>query len=199
MGQYFDNDLSLDNNPIDIYFQINSRPFHFTSLPGVFSNKHLDMGSRLLIEQVLKLNLTGKVLDLGCGYGVIGLTILAFKPHCVLTCADINERACVCTRTNANSMKLSVSGIVVSDGFANIPDLFDFIILNPPIRAGKKVIYPMFLEAQQHLNENGSLIIVIRKDQGAISAHRYITDIFGNGELLSRDRGYHIYQYIKRS
>lgn len=197
MAQYFENDDSLNDKLIDIHFKINDHAFRFVSLPGVFSNHRLDMGSRLLIEQVLKLNLTGKVLDLGCGCGVIGLSINYFNDEIDLTMSDINKRACACAYMNTQKLALKNVKIIESNIFENIEEQFNHIIINPPIRAGKKVIYQMFLEAHQYLLDEGTLLIVIRKEQGAESAHKYIQGIFGNGSLLYRKHGYHIYRYTK--
>lgn len=196
MAQYFENDPSLSQEQIQVHYKINDHTFTLTSVPGVFSNRNLDMGSRLLIEQTLKLNITGKVLDLGCGYGPIGLTLYYFNKDISLTLSDINSSACVCARKNAQDLKLNVN-VIESNAFEQINEEFDLILFNPPIRAGKQTIYQMFLEAHQHLNEGGRLIIVIRKDQGAISAHEYIQSVFGNGSLLYRKHGYHLYSYTK--
>jgi len=199
MAQYFENDESLSDEQYTVHFQINGHPFQFVTLPGVFSNRHLDMGSRLLIEQILKINLTGTVLDLGCGYGCIGLTIKYFNRSIDMSLSDINLRACTCTRMNSEKLGLDDVNVIESDSFSGIDGKFDTIVFNPPIRTGKKVIYQMFLEARSHLNDNGQFIIVIRKDQGALSAHEYIQSIFDTGELLFRKHGYHIYRYSIRS
>ena len=84
----------------------------------------------------------------------------------------------------------------VSDGLNNVVGLFDQIVINPPIRAGKKVIYKMFEEAKGLLNTNGSLFFVMRKSHGSESAQKFVTSVFGNCTLLKRDKGYYIYQAI---
>ena len=100
-------------------------------------------------------------------------------------------------KDNIKKLKLVNVTCLQSDIYQNVEGLFDSIVINPPIRAGKKVIYAMFKGAYDYLIDGGSLFIVIRKSHGAFSARDYITSIFGNCTLLKRDKGYYIYQATK--
>jgi len=162
---------------------------------GVFSKNYVDKGSNLLIETI-KPRVKSKVLDIGCGYGVIGLSLYTKEPSIILTLADINERAVNLARENAVANKISAK-VLQSDGFENIDNQFDLIVFNPPIRAGKDVYYKIITESNNHLVGGGSLIIVIRKKQGGPSLMKYLKEIFGNCKKLNRSGGYWIIQSTK--
>lgn len=196
MSHYYLNDPLLASKESLINFEICGRKISLYSDNGVFSKGKLDEGTRLLLEAILPLPLEGKILDLGSGIGTIGLTILRFFKDVEVTCSDVNLRAL--SLVNKNAVMLGVSNrisVLESDVFSNIAeDKFNYIITNPPIRAGKKVTYKMYEESIKHLISGGSLFVVIRKDQGASSAAKYIKEIFGNILLVNRKKGYYIYQ-----
>ena len=130
--------------------------------------------------------------------GTIGLTIAMASPEASITLADINTRALALCEKNAQELGLSQRvTILQSDIYEKIEGQFDSIVVNPPIRAGKRVTYAMYEGAKQRLIDGGSLFIVIRKAQGAPSASKYIEELFGNITLLKRDKGYYIYQAKK--
>lgn len=200
MGQYFDNDPSIKSNQKIISFVINDKQFDFISDNGVFSKGKIDEGSIALLKKLIKYaDIKGDILDLGSGYGTIGLTLAFLYREANFLLIDVNTRACALARMNKTRFNLSNVEIVESNSFEKINDRsFDKIITNPPIRAGKKVIYSMFEEAYKHLRINGELFIVIRKDQGANTASKFIESVFGNITLLGRDKGYYIFKAIKR-
>ena len=137
--------------------------------------------------------LSGSLLDLGCGYGCIGI-MLAKIYDLKLTMTDVNQNAVIYAAKNA-SLNGVKSETFYSDGFLNIAGAFDSIAVNPPIHAGKGVTYRMYGESKNHLNPNGSLYIVIQKKHGAESAHGELAKIFGgsNVETIYKKKGYHIY------
>lgn len=163
----------------------------FQTDAGVFSKKGLDFGSRFLIETV-DLEAVQHVLDLGCGYGPIGLSLAKANSKIQVTMVDINERAVELAKKNALHNRLSERvQILVSDGFEKVAQQkFDCILLNPPIRTGKAVIYQMFAQAKEHLNDSGSFWIVIRKQQGAESARAELTRLFPSVEVVDHKKGY---------
>lgn len=163
----------------------------FQTDAGVFSKKGLDFGSRFLIETV-DLEGVQRVLDLGCGYGPIGLSLAKVDSRILVTMVDINERAVELAKKNALHNRLSERvRILVSDGFGEVAQQkFDIILLNPPIRTGKAVIYQMFGEAKEHLNDSGSFWIVIRKQQGAESARAELARLFPSVEVVDHKKGY---------
>ena len=193
MSHYYQNDESLASRPRDIKYVINDVVFSLTSDRGVFSKNELDEGSRILIETLLPLELGEKVLDLGCGIGPIGLTLAYFHPHLKLTCSDVNTRALALCELNAQSLTLSHRVTCLqSDIYLEIEGKFQTIVSNPPIRAGKKVTYEIYNGAKEHLLEQGSLYIVIRKAQGAKSVKDYLEHLFGNVTVLARSKGYYV-------
>ncbi|MCR5184453.1 MAG: methyltransferase [Bacilli bacterium] len=198
MSHYFVNDPNLASNLHNISFDVNDIHMSLWTDNGVFSKSRVDEGSLAFLKVLLPLKLTGKILDLGCGYGTIGLTIAISSNEARVGLADINTRALALCERNAQELGLSQRvTILQSDIYENIEGPYDSIVVNPPIRAGKKVTYAMYEGAKQYLIDGGSLFVVIRKDQGAPSASKYIEDLFGNITLLKKDKGYYIYQAKK--
>ena len=190
MEHYFTNNSKLKSEFRNVYLHIFEDEIEFISDLGVFSKDKVDYGSKLLIETFLKDNENYEsVLDLGCGYGVIGLTVAKYKSVSV-TLADVNKRALHLTEMNAKRLKLDVN-ILESNIYENINDTFDVIITNPPIRAGKSVITEFIMGASKHLNEDGSLYIVMRKDQGAKSMMETMKSIY-NVNILEKSKGFYI-------
>lgn len=197
MSHYFLHDESLKNEDIDVKFNINNVDFHLVSNNGIFSKNRLDEGSRLLIEELLKLNLNAKLLDLGCGYGPIGLVIKFFFKDADLYLSDVNESCIELAKNNLNRYKLE-GNLILSDGFNNISESdFKYIVFNPPIRIGKEKIYKIYDDAYLHLCSGGCFIIVIRKDKGALSHKKYLDSMFKESYLLNKDKGYFVYIFIK--
>lgn len=200
MGQYFDNDPSIASKERIISYEIYGHKISLVTDNGVFSKDKVDEGSFAFLKVLIPLNLSGRILDLGCGYGPIGLTIAITSPEARVDLADINTRALALCKKNAHTLGLSQRvTILQSDIYENIEGPYDSIVVNPPIRAGKKVTYQMYEGAYQHLIDGGSLFIVIRKNQGGPSASKFIEELFGNVTLLKKDKGYYIYQAKKRT
>ena len=198
MSHYFKDDPNLASNIKTITYEVNGLTMNLFTDNGVFSKSKVDEGSLAFLKVILPLDLGNNILDLGCGYGTIGLTLAVVKKEARITLADINSRALALCRRNAelNNVSQRVT-ILQSDIYTKIEGKYDSIVINPPIRAGKSVTYRMYEEAKQYLIDGGSLLIVIRKAQGAESAAKYIESIFGNIKLLDRHKGYHIYQAVK--
>lgn len=195
MAHYYDIDPQSASKIRDINFEICGRNISLKSDNGVFSKNRVDEGSLAFLKVLLPLNLTGKILDLGCGYGTIGLTIAMFSPTVRVDLADINLRALALCKENAQLLGLGQRVTCLhSNIFENIEGPYDSIVVNPPIRAGKKVTWAMYEGSYQRLIDGGSLYVVIRKNQGAPSASKYIESLFGNCTLLKKDKGYYIYQ-----
>lgn len=192
MSHYFKNDESLESKKRIIKYSINSYSFELNSDLGVFSKNELDPGSELLIKTAIKNNIKGDLLDVGCGYGPIGITLSCLCEISKVDFIDVNRRALNLTMENVKKYCKNSYNVFESNGFENVKDLYDFILINPPIRAGKEVIFKMFEDSIKHLKNDGNLMIVIRKDQGAPSAKTKLLSIFGNCETLDREKGYHI-------
>lgn len=166
----------------------------FETDAGVFSKNELDPGSRLLIESLGALS--GRVLDLGCGWGPVGTFLSLVNPQAQLVMSDVNERALDLARRNLKNNGATAE-VIASDGFAALEGTFDHIATNPPIRAGKALIYGLFDTAHERLREGGALTIVIRKQQGAPSALKHLEETFGNAEVIAKGGGYWIIRSVR--
>lgn len=189
MNHYFSNNQDLDHDFKEIKFTFANTSFIFFSDAGVFSREYIDYGSRVLIETAYKNKITGNCLDLGCGYGVISI-ILHKLLDVKFMGVDINSRAVDLAEKNAELNGCSIA-YFVSDGFNNVKDKFDNILVNPPIRTGKDTIYKMFDDAYEHLNVPGVLWVVIRKQQGALSALKKLEEKY-SCKVVNKDKGYWI-------
>lgn len=180
-----------EHKPARLAFSYRGHALVFDTDSGVFSRLQVDKGSELLLH-TLPEALMGRVLDMGCGYGAIGLSVAKAYPGCSVTLADINERAVALAEQNAKANGLTLRTLV-SDGFEALKEeRFDWILLNPPIRAGKQVIYGMFADAARCLSPQGELWLVIRKQQGAPSAMEYLKGLFTQVQAVEKKGGYWI-------
>ena len=199
MSHYFINDDKVSSNEREISYLVNGISFSLKVDNGVFSKDRLDLGSEFFIETLLKSNLGKNILDIGCGYGPIGLTLAKLTPSLNVTCSDVNTRALALCEKNARLLNLDHRVTCLqSDIYTEIEGLYDSIVSNPPIRAGKKVTYAIYVGAKDHLIDGGSLFIVIRIKQGALSAKKYLEEVFGNATILARKKGFVILRSIKK-
>ena len=193
---YFTKVPRSESRPVDCEWTYRGIPLTFRTDAGVFSKGEVDTGTRLLLE-ALPEEMAGEILDLGCGWGVIGIAVARKWTETRVTMADVNTRALELSRENAKRNRADVS-CVESDGMAALEGrMFDAVITNPPIRAGKQVIYRMFADAAKSLNPGGALYLVIRKQQGAESAIKYLQTIFGSVEKLDRSGGFWVIKAMK--
>ena len=166
----------------------------FLTDSGVFSKKMIDYGSQLLLR-CIELEDGETVLDVGCGYGPLGLTLAkAYKAR--VTMVDINNRALDLAQKNAVANQVETT-IFQSNIYERVEGSFDHVISNPPIRAGKKVVHEIIEKSKDHLMEGGDLTIVIQKKQGAPSAKQKMEDTFENCEVVKKDKGYYILRSVK--
>lgn len=199
MSHYFISDDKVSSNEREISYEINGISFSLTVDNGVFSKNRLDLGSEFFIKTLLKSNLGTNILDIGCGYGPIGLTLAKLTPSLNVTCSDVNTRALALCEKNARLLNLDHRVTCLqSDIYSKIEGLYDSIVSNPPIRAGKKVTYEIYNGARDHLIDGGSLYIVIRKAQGALSAKAYIETLYGNCEIIDKHKGYLVLKAVKK-
>ena len=159
----------------------------FVTDAGVFSRDGLDRGTEVLLNALPPLS--GRILDLGCGWGAVGTVLGAKYPGLEVVMTDINRRAVELSRRNLAANRVTAR-VLEGDGFEAVEGLFDAIVTNPPIRAGKAVIYGLFREAKDRLAPGGVLFVVIRKQQGAPSALKYLGEIFARAEVIDRGSGF---------
>ena len=174
----------------EIEARVLGHDMRFLTDAGVFSRDELDPGSRLLIETAGEIR--GRALDMGCGWGPVGLSLALENPRAEFVMADVNERAVDLSERNRRANGVINAEVILSDGFSSVEGTFDHILTNPPIRAGKQVIYGMFRDAFRFLNAGGLLSVVIRKQQGAPSAKKFLEEVFGNCETIAKSGGYWI-------
>lgn len=171
--------------------------FRFMTDAGVFSKSGVDYGSQVLID-ALELDANAKVLDVGCGYGPIGLTAAKLAENGLVTMIDINERAVELSRENAKLNGINNVTVLQSDVYEAVKQLkFDVIVTNPPIRAGKAVVHRIFEEGYELLEQGGSMWVVIQKKQGAPSAQAKLESLFADVVEVTKDKGYRIFRAVK--
>ncbi len=189
MEQYFTKTPTVAHDYRECNYELQSHHFTFLTDAGVFSKGEIDTGTDILLRTIP--NLYGNVLDMGCGYGLVGIVCKKIYPNIAVTCIDINERAVELTKQNAQ--KNGVELIVFqSDGLEDQTKQFNFAIINPPIRAGKDTVYKLFTQLKAALVNEGTMYVVIRTKQGAKSAVEFLKTLFYNVNTLEIKSGYRI-------
>ena len=192
MAHYFTNNENLKSELRTIKYDNGDFSLSFYSDNGVFSKNHLDYGSSLLINNIIE-NCDKKlsILDVGCGYGFIGIT-LAKMIDANVVMVDVNKRAVHLTEMNIKENKVNAK-VIESNIYENVDGKYDVVVTNPPIRAGKKIVLEILLKAKEFLNINGELWFVIRKDQGAKSIAKELESIY-NLEVVEKSKGFYIFR-----
>ncbi|MBQ3021358.1 MAG: class I SAM-dependent methyltransferase [Bacilli bacterium] len=196
MGQYFTNDENLKSEYRNIVYNYKEYTFNFTSDLGVFSKDRIDYASKLLIETYFEnAKPERKILDVGCGYGFIGVTLSKIT-NSYVDMIDVNKRAIHLSNLNIKNNNANCNAFI-SNIYENIKDKYDVIISNPPIRAGKNVYMEIILKANEHLKENGEFWFVMNKDQGAKSTIEKIKDVY-EVNVLNKSKGFFVILCKKR-
>lgn len=189
MAHYFENDENIKTEESKKEVIISGKRYQFITDNGVFSKKGLDFGTRTLLESLDLSKINGNVLDMGCGYGPIGIYV-ANNTEANVHMIDINKRSLGLAIKNAELNKVNVS-IYESNAYENVTEKFDYIISNPPIRVGKKILYSILFDAKKYLKINGELWIVIHKDQGAKSVMKDLEKEY-TVTLVTKNKGFYI-------
>ncbi|MEQ9810681.1 class I SAM-dependent methyltransferase [Streptococcus jiangjianxini] len=193
-NMYYEENPNSSHDIQELKVTLLGESFRFKTDAGVFSKKMIDFGSQVLLN-TLTFDSDDSVLDVGCGYGPLGIS-LAKVQGVKATMVDINNRALDLAKENAKSNKVEVE-IYQSNIYEKVTGKFDHIISNPPIRAGKEIVHTILEESFHYLNEGGDLTIVIQKKQGAPSAKTKMEEVFGNVDTLKKDKGYYILRSVK--
>lgn len=198
--QYFTRNPETEKEIYKYDWNIGRERFYFYTSNSVFSKNGMDFGSMLLVETVVRENegFEGSVLDLGCGYGPMGISIAKFLEKSKVSMSDINERALELCAMNAKENRVQDRVEIISSSmFDNIQGKYGIIVTNPPIRAGKDVVFAFYEGAYEHLNQGGFLYVVIQKKQGAPSTRTKLESLFGNCEIADKKSGYFILKSVK--
>ena len=195
---YYSSSPEASHDRRQITAELRNRKLVFISDAGVFSKQAIDFGSKVLIE-AMEIQSADKVLDVGCGYGPIGLTAASMAIEGHVTMIDVNERALNLASENAKLNHIENVTVIQSDVYSAIPEepRFDVILTNPPIRAGKLVVHAVFEGAYSRLVLGGALWVVIQKKQGAPSAKEKLEEMFRFVEEVTKEKGYRIFKAVK--
>lgn len=200
MEQYFTQNPTTKDEIFKFNWNALGKEFVFNTSNSIFSKTAVDFGTMVMLETFVanEGGFIGSILDLGCGYGPVGVILAKTMGDVKITMVDINERAVKLSALNGEENKASDKlKIFQSNIFESVEENFDRILTNPPIRAGKETVYTFFDGAYEHLNEGGKLYVVIQKKQGAKSSIDKLTSLFGNCETLYKKSGYFILCCVK--
>ena len=192
-NHYYTNQPEVAHDRKKWTFPLRGKNFTFITDSNVFSKGTVDFGSRVLIDAFDDTNLPeGDILDVGCGYGPIGLS-LAHSTGRHVEMVDVNERAVELAKENADLNGIKHVTIYPSNIYEKVERTdFAAVVSNPPIRAGKLVVHGIIEKSYDKLVKSGTLTIVIQKKQGAPSAKKKMEEIFGNAEVVAKEKGYFI-------
>ena len=195
MAHYYTDNKDLKSQLRTITYQYHDQTLYFISDLGVFSKDSIDYGSRVLLDTFEPLA-DMKILDVGCGYGTLALSLASVGKDLSVDLVDVNTRALDLAKQNAEKLGLENVCVYESNCYENVLDTYDLIISNPPIRAGKKVVHEILAGALQHLKPGGRIRVVIQKKQGAPSAKAKLEEVFGNCQIITKDKGYYILESV---
>lgn len=192
MDHYYTSKPTSESNRETWETKIEGKPYAFTTDAGVFSKKKIDTGSEVLMTTAKRVQFPkGDLLDVGCGYGPIGIYLADVFSERNIHMVDINERALDLAKLNAEENDVSNVTTYPSNILDSVEKKdFAGILSNPPIRAGKEVVHGILKTAYNHLMTDGLLLIVIQKKQGAPSAKKKMKEVFGNVKRINLDQGY---------
>ncbi len=190
-NQYFENNDKLESNITELSYYFKKTKMKFLSDNGVFSKSGIDFGSSLLLKNI-SIKDEKSLLDVGCGYGTIGLTIAKINPQIFVEMIDVNLRAIDLSNKNKALNDIENAEIFVSNIYENVTKKYDIVVSNPPIRAGKKIVHEISLKSYEYLNDGGSYYAVIQKKQGAESLFKMLQTVFEEVEVIDKDKGYWI-------
>jgi 16S rRNA (guanine1207-N2)-methyltransferase len=196
MSHYYDPNPDLRSQPSEIVATINAIQYTFITDHGVFSKSAIDFGTKVLLE-CISLQDPKHILDVGCGYGVVGIVLKHHYPQARITMFDINERAVALTKQNINRYGFNDIDVHHSDHVPKHLKNVSVAVLNPPIRAGKQTVFKLYQEIHAALKPLGECFIVIQKKQGANSSKLFLESLFNEVHIVKRHKGYYVFKAVK--
>lgn len=196
-GQYFENNEQLKSEIKEIAYYYCGKKIRLFSDNGVFSKDKIDFGTNLLLKN-LELKGDEKVLDIGCGYGVMGISVATVYSNTNVLMADVNARAISLVERAILENKLQNAKVLLSDRYEKIDAQFSTILANPPIRAGKNIVHDIVLGGYDHLISGGSIYVVIQKKQGEPSLYKAMEEVYDLVQIIDKDKGYYIIKGLKK-
>lgn len=191
MTHYYDKVHDGPLQPFHVSIRARGKEMTLWSASGVFSKDELDAGSRLLIESCVMED-GWKVHDLGCGIGVVGIVIKACFPACTVLCTDVSERAVDLTKKNVEEMNMEIE-VRQSNGYEEVPEMFDTVLVNPPYVAGRETVFRLLSEAAEHVRPGGLVQAVARHQKGGAMIGKHLKELLGNCDDSRKKGGFRIY------
>lgn len=195
MKQYFDDDVKLEDKPKEFVYEFAGEKLKFKTNSGLFAKDGIDDFSAILVDVVEKTSYKN-ILDLGCGYGFIGIALAKVCEYDKITFIDITKRACEYTKINAELNNIENYDVIQSDGILS-EESYDLITLNPPIHAGKDNIYKLYQESYNHLSATGKMYIVVHKKHGAKSTIEHLQTVFNTVKTVYKKKGLFVVELSK--
>lgn len=205
MAHYFDAEPMTESVKKTVDYRVNGMNFSFVTDTNTFSRSGVDKGTDLMITTVID-DIKGRgahkgerLLDLGCGWGVVGITMKKVFMTFDVTQTDVNSRAVKLSRENADLNRVKIDLQVEGDVCGGIPAdrKFDIVMTNPPVRAGKKTVFEFYNQAYEHMDTGATIYVVLQRKQGAPSSEKKLNELFGNCETIAISGGYHIMKSVK--
>ena len=205
MAHYYDSMPDTPSDRRNIEFRANGINFSFVTDSNVFSRNDVDKGTELLIESVIEdIKERGakkgeRLLDLGCGYGVVGVVMKSVFMSFEVTSVDVNSRAVSLAKENASNNNVKLIRVMQSDVLSALSseDIFDIVMTNPPVRAGKQTVFAFYEQAYEHMAPGAAIYSVLQRKQGAPSSEKKLTELFGNCETVAISGGYRVMKAVK--
>lgn len=197
MSHYYVTDNNLKNESRSFSYDYKGKRLSFLSDLGVFSKDRLDFGTHVLLQSLPDFSDRKSLIDVGCGVGCIGICLKKAYPNLEVLMLDVNERCIELTKKNIENNKIEAT-VLKSSLYENVNGSYEIIISNPPIRAGKKIVFGVVEYGFDLLKNGGEVYIVIQKKQGADSMKKKMEEVYGNVEVISKEKGYFVFKSIKR-
>ena len=194
---YFSSDPAAPKKTVNISMQVGGKQIDLEAASGTFSSSKLDAGTAVLLKHADHFPKDGNVLDIGCGWGPIGLSIASLQKNSTVYGIDINQRSI--EQSNLNSKSLGLKNFTAMHS-RDLPEhlRFSAIWSNPPIRVGKKILHELMESFIPRLEPGGRAMLVVQKNLGADSFQRWLSNRFPEAEVnrVGTDKGYRVISLV---